>query len=96
MPQDLTTSGSIPQQIKLSYTIQVGSETPNVYTDKIINLASFQTTDTDNNSGTAISSWDAGKKYIYTITIGASYIQFTASVNEWDATIINGYNYLVN
>lgn len=96
MPQELTTSGSIPQQIKLSYTIQVGSETPNVYTNKIINLASFQTTDTDNNSGTAISSWDAGKKYIYTITIGASYIQFTASVNEWDATIINGYNYLVN
>lgn len=92
MPQDLDGT----QKIRLSYTIQVGSETANAYNDVEIDLASFLTpNDTDNSAGTAITSWDAGTHYTYYITIGANSIVFTASVNEWASTV-NGYRYLIN
>ena len=93
MPQ--TISAGV-QQIKLSYTIQVGSETPNVYTDVVIDIRDFMTTDTDNNSGTNITSWAPKTRYIYTMTIGANAIEFTASVKNWEATDVNGYQYLLN
>ena len=92
MPQDLDAA---VQKIKISYTVQVGTEAPNVYTDILIPIANFQQTDTDNNSGTKIASWEPKTKYIYTITIGANVIEFTATVKDW-ATTINGYDYLLN
>lgn len=92
MPQAIVAA---TQQIKLSYTIQVGSEEPNVYNDVVIDIRDFMTTDTDNNSGTQITAWAPKTKYIYTMTIGANYIQFSASVKEW-ATTTNGYQYLIN
>ena len=92
MPQTLDGS----QKIRLSYTIQVGSEAPNEYNNIDIDLASFLTpNDTDNSAGTAITSWNAGTHYTYYITIGAKSIVFTANVNEWASTA-NGYRYLIN
>ena len=91
MPQDLS-SGN--QKIKISYTIQVGTEEPNVYTDVLIDLKDFQQTDTDNNSGTAITSWAPKTHYIYCLTIGANVITFTANVNDWSETV-TGYRYLL-
>ena len=93
MPQTITDD---VQQIKLSYTVQVGTETPNVYTDVVIDIRDFMTTDTDNNSGTNITSWAPKTRYIYTMTIGANAIEFTASVKDWEATDVNGYQYLLN
>ena len=96
MPQTLTkTEANQPQKIRISYTIKVGDEEANVYTDKEIYLADFQETDTDNGSGTAITAWAAKTHYTYYITIGANVITFTATVNDWAATS-NGYQYLVN
>ncbi|MBO7070014.1 MAG: fimbrillin family protein [Bacteroidales bacterium] len=92
MPQDLVAD---TQKVKLSYTVQVGTEEPNVYTDIEIDLRDFQQTDTDNNSGTAITAWAPKTHYTYYITIGANLITFTATVNEW-ATAVNGYYYLLN
>lgn len=91
MPQTLVAD---TQKIKLSYTVQVGSEEPNVYTDVEIDIRDFQTTDTDNGSGSDITAWSAKTKYIYTITIGANVIEFTAAVKAWETTT-NGYQYLV-
>lgn len=91
MPQTLTAD---TQKIKISYTIQVGDEEPNVYTNVLIDLAAFQQTDTNNNSGTPITSWAPRNHYIYTLTIGANAITFTANVNDW-ADPVNGYRYLL-
>ena len=84
------------QQIKLSYTIQVGTEAPNVYTDIVFNIRNFQATDTDNNSGTDITAWAPKTKYVYTMTIGAKAIEFSATVKNWESTVSEGYHYLVN
>ena len=93
MPQPLVADA---QQIKLSYTIKVGDEDPNVYTDVIIDIRDFMTTDSDNNSaGSAITAWAPKTHYIYTMTIGANVIEFTATVKDW-ATTTNGYQYLLN
>lgn len=92
MPQTLAAD---TQKIKLSYTVKVGNEEPNVYSDIEIDLADFQLTDTDNNSGTAITAWAPKTHYTYFITIGANLITFTATVNNW-ATAVNGYYYLLN
>lgn len=93
MPQTLDAS---EQQIKISYTITVGTEEPIVFTDKVIDFADFITTDKDNNTGTAIASWAKNTHYIYYITIGANIITFTAKVANWDSTTITGYQYLLN
>ena len=93
LPQELVAA---TQQILLSYTIAVGEEQPSVYTDVPVDLRAFMTADhNDNGGGSAITSWDPGKHYIYTITIGANAITFTATVNNWSETV-NGYNYLTN
>ena len=91
MPQTLVAG---TQKIKMSYTIKVGDEEANVYTDVLIDLASFKETDKDDNSGTAISAWIPKTHYTYTITIGANLITFTATVNDW-ANAGEGYHYLV-
>ena len=90
MPQTLD-----DQKLKISYTIQVGTEEPIAYTDVVVALKTFQSTDTDNNSGSNITSWAPKTHYIYYLTIGAdNAITFTATVNEWASTNINGYHYI--
>lgn len=94
MPQDITAA---EQKIKLSYTIQVGTEEPIVYTDVVFDIRDFMTTDTDNNSGTAITTWAPKTKYIYTITIGSNNaIEFSATVSDWATSVSDSYHYLVN
>lgn len=96
MPQTLNT-GAGAQKIKLSYTIQVGTEDPIEYNDFVFDISKFQQTDTDNNSGTDITSWAPKTKYTYTMTIRAeNVIEFTATVRDWETTVTNGYHYLVN
>lgn len=91
MPQTLD-----DQKLKISYTIQVGTEEPIAYTDVEVALKTFQSTDTDTNSGTNITSWAPKTHYIYYLTIGAdNAITFTATVNEWASTNINGYHYIL-
>ena len=93
LPQTLAAN---TQKILLTYSIAVGSEQPSVYTDVPVDIVAFMTDDhNDNAGGAAIDVWEAGKRYIYTITIGANAITFTASVKDW-ATTVNGYYHLVN
>ena len=84
------------QKIRISYTIKVGDEDPNVYTDVEFDINKFQSTDTNDNSGTDITAWAPKTKYIYTITIGAKDIQFAATVKDWETTVNDGYHYLLN
>lgn len=92
-PQTLTAD---TQKIRISYTIKVGTEEPNVYTDVEFDIKKFQSTDTNNNSGTDITVWAPKTKYIYTMTIGAKDIQFAATVKDWETTVNDGYHYLLN
>jgi len=82
--------------LKISYTIKDAANNVNTFTDKEIKLNLFDTTENTTNGSpdTPISSWEAGKHYVYTLTIDANTINFTGSITDWD-TAINGYNYLV-
>lgn len=92
LPQTFTDG---TEQMLISYTIKVGDEPANVYTDVPVDLYDFMSSDSNNNSaGSNVSSWDFGKHYTYTITIGANAIQFSASVNAWTAS--SAYYYLVD
>lgn len=91
MPQVLANN---TQRLRISYTIQVGTETANTYTDVEFDLNTFKTTDTDNNSGSGIAEWVKGTHYTYYLTIGANAITFTAQVADWATA--TGYHYLVN
>ncbi|MBP5487987.1 MAG: fimbrillin family protein [Bacteroidales bacterium] len=104
IPQTLTTSQQI---LKISYTITDGAGNINTFTDKTVDLNLFDDTDypTDDddetdgnqyNDGDPISSWAAGTHYIYTLTIDANTINFTASITDWTTPATNGYYYLVN
>lgn len=104
MPQTILTTGT-QQQIKFTYTLAVGNEEPIEYADNIINICDFITTDKDieaedytaTETDLRVGNWNPKTHYIYTITIGAgNVIEFTAKVDEWATTDINGYQYLVN
>lgn len=97
MPQDLVAN---TQKIRLSYTIQIGTEQPNTYSNVEIDIRDFFATDAKLNKDTSgntltdnITAWQYGKHYTYYITIGANAISFTASVNPW--TEVTGYNYIL-
>ncbi len=103
MPQTLTDT----KILKLSYTITDAAGNKNTFTDKTIKLNLFDNTDypTDDdtdtdgnqyNGGTPITSWAAATHYIYTLTIDAKAISFTASITDWATPATNGYYYLVN
>lgn len=52
--------------------------------------ADTESTTPHNAAGSAVfASWAQGNKYIYNITIGASAIEFSASITDWTAN--NGY-----
>lgn len=103
MPQTLTDA----KILKISYTITDAANNVNTFTDKEIKLNLFDNTDypTDDdtdtdgnqyNGGTPITSWAAATHYIYTLTIDAKAISFTASITDWATPATNGYYYLVN
>jgi len=106
MPQDFVAA---KQQLKISYTITTdaggSNEQTNTFTDKTYDLILFDKTDypTDDdtntagnqyNDGTKVSGWAAGVHYIYTITIDAEAINFTAEMEPWATD--NGYYYILN
>ena len=92
MPQTISDD---TQKLRISYTIQIGSEAANVYTNKEFDLLDFMTADSNNNSaGSAIAAWAPGTHYTYYLTIGANAITFTASVKAWTTTT-DGYQYLL-
>lgn len=100
MPQSFLTTGD-RQQIKMTYTITTtdaaSATSTNTYTDKVLYLSDFDNIDDKDQGGdTKIGSWEPGKHYIFYITIDANEIKFSASINDWDSTVISGYNYLIN
>ncbi len=112
LPTDVGTTGDdlintlvvIPQTLtdakilKISYKItdQAGNE--NIFSNKEIKLNLFDTEENTTNGSpdTPISAWAAATHYIYTLTIDANMISFTADINDWSTPIVNGYNYLLN
>ena len=80
--------------LKISYTITDAAGTVNTFTNTEIKLNQFDKTDDTDNTTPFITGWEAGKHYVYTLTIDANTINFTGSITDWD-TAINGYNYLV-
>lgn len=102
-PQDLS-SGT--QKLQLAYKVvtqeaQEATDTtpakPEVSTSYTAEIAlkDFVTTDNKTNPDPkAAGSWAQGTHYIYTVTIGANAITFSASINDW--TTVNGYRYILN
>lgn len=92
----------IPQELgdtkilKISYTITDAAGTVNTFTNKEIKLNLFDTTENTTNGSpdTPISEWVAGNHYIYTLTIDANTINFSATITDW-TTAVNGYHYLL-
>lgn len=99
MPQSLTT-----QQIKISYKIisSIGEE--NVYENKTVAFTAFDLVDNKNNNtnapdagdGAVASGWNPNIHYIYTLTLDANKIDFTASITPWATTSVNGFYNLLN
>lgn len=81
--------------LKISYTITDAAGNVNTYNDVEVKLNQFdEDDDTENGPSDFISSWEAGKHYIYTLTIDANTINFSGTITDW--TTVNGYNYLLN
>lgn len=96
MPQVFGTTGvSTSQKLTLTYSIAVTGGGTNTYTGTLY-LADFDKIDNEAQASTFVASWEPGKHYTFYVTIGARAITFTAEINPWDATIVNGYHYLVN
>lgn len=97
MPQQLLAA---TQKLHIEYEI-ITQETPTVVKTTYsanIDIKDFITTDRDDNTGVNVPAyWAPGTHYIYTLTIGANAITFTAQINAWEPqTPVNGYHYLVN
>jgi hypothetical protein len=91
IPQTLTDT----KILKISYTITDAATNLNTYNNIVIKLNQFdKDDDTENGPSDFISSWEAGKHYIYTLTIDANTINFSGTITDW--TTVNGYNYLLN
>ncbi len=81
--------------LKISYTITDAAGNVNTYSNVEVKLNKFDgDDDTENGPSDFITSWEAGKHYIYTLTIDANTINFSGSITDWD--VVNGYHYLLN
>lgn len=94
MPQDFRTTGDQKQEVLITYTIQYTNGEPTEFAPAAFSLTLFDNVDDADNDDTRVSGWAPGTHYIYTITIDANAINFTASIKDWKATE-NAYNYLV-
>lgn len=91
IPQELTDT----KILKISYKITDAAGNVNTYSNVEVKLNKFDgDDDTENGPSDFISSWEAGKHYIYTLTIDANTINFSGTITNW--TTVNGYNYLLN
>lgn len=97
------TEGNTDQTVTIGYNIKVcesGALTTTACTASF-DLKEFDDTGASsgydtNTEDNYIASWQPNKHYVYLITIGANAITFTASIQAWDTTTINGYHYLTN
>lgn len=81
--------------LKISYTITDAAGNVNTYSNVEVKLNKFDgDDDTENGPSDFITSWEAGKHYIYTLTIDANTINFSGEITDW--TTVNGYHYLLN
>ena len=91
MPQSFRTDSNI-QTVNIAYTLTDEASNVSTFTTTF-NLKLFDDVDDTDNEDTIIGGWEAGKHYVFYITINANKIDFSASITDWvDAT---GYNYLV-
>lgn len=81
--------------LKISYTITDAAGTVNAFANKEIKLNQFDKTDDTDNTTPFITGWEAGKHYVYTLTIDANIISFTGTITDW-TNEDPGYNYLIN
>lgn len=95
MPQVFRTSGTQKQQVSISYKIQYAGGEETVFSPAAYDLTMFDNLDNEVNTDTKVTGWAPGKHYIYTITIDANAINFTASIEGWGDPV-NAYNYLTN
>ncbi len=101
MPQTLDPDGDNDPKLHIEYKVvtqeaaadPVTPEISTSYTADIF-IKDFVTVDNKTNPLPKVENvWAPGKHYIYTLTIGANAIVFTAEINEW--TVVNGYRYLL-
>lgn len=90
IPQTLTDA----KILKISYTITDAASTVNTFTNKEIKLNLFDKTENTSNEAPFITAWEAGKHYVYTLTIDANTISFTGDITDW-VDEDPGFNYLV-
>ena len=92
-------SNASAQKLTITYQISVTDAASNTSTNEYSStlwLYDFDGVDNDAQAATYVGSWAPAKHYIFYVTIDAHEIKFSASINDWDATVINGYHYLVN
>ena len=93
MPQDFRTSGDQKQEVLITYTIQYTNGEPTEFAPAAYSLTLFDDSNDEANNGNHVTGWAPGTHYIYTITIDANAINFTASIENWKTTE-NAYYYL--
>lgn len=105
MPQTLVApDGTNPQQIKISYTIETSIGEVTTFANKTVAFSAFDLVDNKTNNtadpaagdGAAATGWSPNIHYIYTLTLDANKIDFTASITPWATTSVNGFYNLVN
>lgn len=97
MPQTLVAATETnPQLIKISYTITTNVGEVTEHTDKTVAFSLFDNVDNKVNTDTAAASgWNPNTHYIYTLTLDANKIEFSAEIANWNATLVNGFYNLV-
>ena len=94
MPQVFRTSGNQKQEVLITYSIQYENGAATDFAPAAFSLALFDIVDDQDNEDTHVSEWAPGTHYIYTITIDANAINFTASIENWKTAENNAYYYL--
>ena len=91
-------SNATAQKLTITYQITVTDANSNTSTNEYTGtlwLSDFDGIDNDAQAADYIGSWQPAKHYIFYVTLDAHEIKFSASINAWDSTVINGYNYLI-
>lgn len=81
------------QKLTITYQIAITNGDTFEHTSTLY-LADFDKIDNTAQAATYVGAWEAGKHYIFYITIDANAISFDAAVTNW--TDASGYHYLIN
>ena len=77
VPQDVT-------NLKFHITVTNSDTTKDVYEASIANILSTTQDESGNNTTEHITSWDAGKKYIYNLKVTKTKVSITATITDWE------------